>query len=74
MKIPKETISTINKNIKESEIFEVKSLVASIFENNITLTVSELKRIFNEELYIQVLSNKEVNDLIQPIKELIKYE
>ena len=64
-------IPSITENIKEIEIEELKSLVDSIRKKKIKLSFIALKQILNKELNIQVLSDKEINELINPIKEFI---
>lgn len=64
-------LPSITEHIKESEIFELKSFVDSIKNNRIRLSLIELKQILNKELNIQVLTNQEINELLDPIKEFI---
>ncbi len=64
-------IPSITENIKEIEIQELKSVVNSIRNKKIYLSIIELKQILNRELNIQVLSDDEINELINPIREFI---
>ena len=61
----------IGHHIKEIEANELKSFVKEILKKETSLSIAELKRILNEELNIQVLSNEEVNEIISPIKRYI---
>lgn len=72
MKNDKLLIPNISTHIKEIEIQEVKSLVSSIKENKIELSLFELKHVLNKDLNIQILTNEELNDLLDPIKKFIK--
>lgn len=74
MKNNKLLIPSIGKQIIEAEINEVKSLVDSIKEKEIELTLLELKMILIKDLNIQILTNEDIDDLITPIKKYIKEE
>lgn len=63
--------ANIGKHLKEIEVNELESFVEEILKKEVFLSIYELKRILNEELNIQVLSNEEINELIAPIKKFI---